>query len=197
MEEKVAQIRIFELNQFNYPKFRGKILRLYVNTFTSGEYAQYIPQESAESTLDEMLRNGSGQMAFIDDKLAGVLIALPLSHDKEFPKEDCFDISVETSVYIAEVMTHPDFRVKDVIAELIENFLRNVKDNYTDVVICIRDENKPVLKLYEKLDFHPITTIKQTKYRTEEKVFEMRKVYLRKNLSPNSLKGNNEGNQFN
>ena len=197
MEEKVAQIRIFELNQFNYPKFRGKILRLYVNTFTSGEYAQYIPQESAESTLDEMLRNGSGQMAFIDDKLAGVLIALPLSHDKEFPKEDCFDISVETSVYIAEVMTHPDFRVKDVIAELIENFLRNVKDNYTDVVICIRDENKPVLKLYEKLDFHPITTTKQTKYRTEEKVFEMRKVYLRKNLSPNSLKGNNEGNQFN
>ncbi|OPZ25142.1 MAG: hypothetical protein BWZ00_01888 [Bacteroidetes bacterium ADurb.BinA174] len=129
--------------------------------------------------------------------MAGVLIALPLSHDKEFPKEDCFDISVETSVYIAEVMTHPDFRVKDVIAELIENFLRNVKDNYTDVVICIRDENKPVLKLYEKLDFHPITTIKQTKYRTEEKVFEMRKVYLRKNLSPNSLKGNNEGNQFN
>lgn len=197
MEEKVAQIRIFELNQFNYPKFRGKILRLYVNTFTSGEYAQYIPQESAESTLDEMLRNGSGQMAFIDDKLAGVLIALPLSHDKEFPKEDCFDISVETSVYIAEVMTHPDFRVKDVIAELIENFLRNVKNNYTDVVICIRDENKPVLKLYEKLDFHLITTIKQTKYRTEEKVFEMRKVYLRKNLSPNSLKGNNEGNQFN
>lgn len=197
MEEKVAQIRIFELNQFNYPKFRGKILRLYVNTFTSGEYAQYIPQESAESTLDEMLRNGSGQMAFIDDKLAGVLIALPLSHDKEFPKEDCFDISVETSVYIAEVMTHPDFWVKDVIAELIENFLRNVKDNYTDVVICIRDENKPVLKLYEKLDFHPITTTKQTKYRTVEKVFEMRKVYLRKNLSPNSLKGNNEGNQFN
>ena len=182
MEDKVSQIRVFGLDRFNYPKFRSKILNLYINAFTTGEYAQFIPRESAESTLDEMLRNGWGNMAFTDDRLIGVVISLPLSYDKDFPRDKCPHIPVKTSVYIAEVMTHPDFRGKGIASELIENFLQKAKDRFTDVVIRVWDENIPALALYEKLGFHPVAAITKTKYRSQNEEFEMRKIYMRKEI---------------
>lgn len=42
MDEIIDQIRLFQLNEFNYPKFRFKILDLYLHAFTTGDYAQYI-----------------------------------------------------------------------------------------------------------------------------------------------------------
>ncbi|MDO5664363.1 MAG: GNAT family N-acetyltransferase [Bacteroidia bacterium] len=183
MKEGFSQIRVFRLDQFNYPKFRKKIIDLYLNAFTTGEYAQYIPLESAESTLDEMLRNGWGNMAFVGDKLAGVLIALPLSHDNDFPHNKCFRIPVESSLYIAEVMTHSDFRGKGVASKLIENFLEEAKDNYTDVVIRVWDKNEPALSLYEKMGFERMDVdIVQTKFRDKNEAFEMRKIYLFKRI---------------
>lgn len=178
MKERDPQIRVFDLDRFNYFKFRDKILRLYLNAFTTGEYAQYIPRESAESTLDEMLRSGWGNMAFVDDKLTGALVALPLSHDKDFPRDECPQIPVETSVYIAEVMTHADFRGRGVASQLIEKFLQKAEDRFTDVVIRVWDKNEPALSLYGKMGFLPIAAIRQTKYRYQDKEFEMRKIYM-------------------
>ncbi len=173
-----SKIRIFRLDAFNYPKFRGKIIELYLSAFTTGEYAQHIPRESAESVLDEMLRHGWGQMAFADDKLAGVLIALPLLRDEEFPRDVCPQIPVATSVYISEVMTDPDFRGKGVATQLINVFLQEAKEAYTHAVIRVWDENKPALSLYRKMGFTEIGTITQTKFRTENQPFEMNKIYL-------------------
>lgn len=183
MENNSQNVRVFLLDEFNYPKFRGKIIDLYLNAFTTGKYAQYIPLESAESTLDEMLRHGWGNMAFVDDKLAGVLIALPLSYDKDFPRDKCPQIPVETSVYIAEVMTHSGFRGKGVASELIKNFLQEAKNNYTDVIIRVWDENEPALSLYEKLGFEKLDAeLVQTKLRSPDNSFEMRKIYLFKEI---------------
>lgn len=175
-------MRIFPLNQFNYPKFRGKIVGLYLSAFTTGEYAQHIPRESAERTLDETLREGWGQMAFADDKLAGVLIALPLLRDEEFPRDVCPQIPVITSVYISEVMTKPDFRGKGVATQLINGFLQEAKGSYTNAVIRVWDENKLALSLYKKLGFSEIAIITQTKFRSESEVFEMNKIYLYKEI---------------
>lgn len=173
-----SKIRIFRLDAFNYPKFRGKIVGLYLSAFTTGEYAQHIPRESAESVLDEMLRHGLGQMAFADDKLVGVLITLPLLRDEEFPRDVCPQIPVATSVYISEVMTDPDFRGKGVATQLINGFLQEAKEAYTHAVIRVWDENKPALSLYRKMGFTEIGTITQTKFRTENQPFEMNKIYL-------------------
>lgn len=182
MEGQLSQTRVFGLDQFNYPKFRSKIIDLYLNAFTTGEYAQYIPEETAESALDEMLRNGFGNMAFIDDRLAGVLIALPLSYDKEFPTEECPEIPVESSVYIAEVMVHTDFRERGVASHLLETFLQHANEVYTHTVIRVWDENEPALKLYKKLGFTQIAAISQNKFRTENDTFEMRKIYMAKEI---------------
>jgi len=65
MESNQESIRIFGLDEYNYPKFRGKIIDLYLHAFTTGEYAQYIEPEVAESTIDELVRRGFGKMAFM------------------------------------------------------------------------------------------------------------------------------------
>lgn len=178
MEKQHYDVRIFGLDQYNYPKFRAKIIDLYLNAFTTGEYAQHIPDAAAESTLDEMLRNGFGNMAFVDDRLAGALIAFPLEYDNEFPKEQCPDFPVETSLYIAEVMVNSDFQGRGIASRMLQTFLAEVKGNYTDIVIRVWDENKPAVKLYEKLGFTPLATISQTKLKTENETFEMNKVYM-------------------
>lgn len=183
MEVQLPQVRVFGLDQFNYPKFRGEIIDLYLNAFTTGEYAQYIPMETAESTLDESFRTGFGNMAFVDERLAGVLIALPLLHDKEFSKEKCPEIPIEKAVYIAEVMVHTNYRGKGIASQLIENLLEQASDVYVYAVIRVWDENKPALSLYEKIGFKPSgAEIVQTKMRNEDETFEMKKIYLVKRI---------------
>ena len=149
MEEKTSPIRVFTLHRGNYSLFRDEMVDLYLNAFTTGEYAQFIARQTAESALDEMLRNGGGNMAFIQERLAGVLLAFPLAHDNDFPKSECPPIPVEQSVYIAEVMTHTDFRGRGVATQLIKNFLHTAKDGYTHAVIRVWDKNAPALSLYE------------------------------------------------
>ncbi len=56
MNEAMDSTRLYALNEFNYPKFRSQILHLYLHAFTTGEQAQYIDPQEAESTLDEMMR---------------------------------------------------------------------------------------------------------------------------------------------
>lgn len=180
-----SSARIYKLNEFNYPKFREKILDLYLNAFTSGENSQFISSESAESTLDEILRNGFGNMAFIEEHLVGVLLAFPLGCDVEFPKEKCSDISIDTSIYIAELMVHSNFRGKGIASNLLETFFQEVEEKYTNAVIRVWDKNKSALKLYQKMGFVQVATISQTKLNTEQKPFEMQKLYMVKKLKNN------------
>lgn len=185
MEEKTSSIRVFELDKFNYPKFRGEIIELYLHAFTTGEYAQHIPSETAESTLDDMLRIGFGSMAFIGNRLAGVLIAIPLKNDVDFPREKFPEIDIENALYIAEVMTHTDFRGKGVATKLLDSFLQHVEDTHSNVVIRVWNENKPALQLYKKLGFREIgAEIVQRKMSLQREEFEMRKVYFRRPLTP-------------
>ncbi len=182
MKEQLPQVRVFGLDQFNYPKFRGKIIDLYLNAFTKGEFAQYIPEATAESTLDDLLRNGFGNMAFVGDRLAGILIALPLSYDKDFPNEQCSNIPLDKTVYIAEVMVHTDFRERGVASHLLETFLQHANEVYTHTVIRVWDENEPALNLYRKLGFVEVASLFQTKFRSEDEGFEMRKIYMAKEI---------------
>ena len=182
MDEIIDQIRLFVLNEFNYPKFRSKILELYLHAFTTGDYAQYIDPQKAENTLDEMVRGGTGNMAFRIDRLAGVALALPLQQDQEFPAGEVPEIPVDTSLYIAEVMVHADLRDRGIASMLIRDLLSRAKESYTDAVIRVWEKNAPALSLYRKLDFHPIATISQTKLNVSGETFDMQKIYLHKKV---------------
>jgi len=182
IDETMDQIRLFLLNEFNYPKFRSKILDLYLHAFTTGDYAQYIDPQRAESTLDEIVRRGTGNMAFTIDRLAGVVLALPLQHDKEFPAGEVPEIPVDTSLYIAEVMVHTDLRGRGIASMLISDLLTRAKGIYTDAVIRVWERNAPALSLYGKLGFHPVANISQTKLNAYGETFCMEKIYLHKKV---------------
>ncbi|NLY24766.1 MAG: GNAT family N-acetyltransferase [Bacteroidales bacterium] len=182
MESNKGSIRIFKLDEYIYPKFRGKIINLYLHAFTTGEYAQYIAPERAESTLDELVRSGFGKMAFIDDRLVGVLLCHLLSYDKEFPADDFPHIPVAKSIYISEVMVHTDDRGKGIALKMISDLLMSLPETFRDVVIRVWEKNEPALSLYRKLGFEPFYSITQTKLRSPEETFVMKKIYLHKAL---------------
>ena len=175
-------LRLFKLDGYNYPKFRAKIIRLYLHAFTTGEYAQYVEPQNAESSMDELMRKGFGSMAFIEDILVGVVLAVPLSQDSDFPEEARERLPMHTSLYIAEVMVDADFRGRGIASRLLQNILESVSSNYSDVVIRVWSENQPALCLYEKMGFKAIGCINQTKYRSAQEPFEMRKIYLHKKI---------------
>ena len=181
MDDK-ARVRVFNIDEFNYPKFRAKIIDLYLHAFTTGEHAQYIESQSVESMLDELMRQGFGNMAFVDDKLAGVILAMPLSHDADFHKVNHPQIFVEKTLYIAEVMVHTHFRGQGIASRLIDDLLEKASEKYSDAVIRVWEENRPALSLYEKIGFRPFSEISQTKFRSKDETFEMKKVYMLKKI---------------
>ncbi|MBK5196285.1 MAG: GNAT family N-acetyltransferase [Proteiniphilum sp.] len=183
MESNKGSIRIFKLDEYIYPKFRGKIIDLYLHAFTTGGYAQFIATERAESTLDELVRRGFGKMAFIGDRLVGLLLCHPLSYDKDFPADDFPHIPVMNSLYISEVMVHTHERGKGIASKMINDLLISLPKTFTDVVIRVWDMNEPALSLYRKLGFEPFYSITQTKHRSRDEKFEMKKIYLHKALN--------------
>ncbi len=184
MNKLKENVRLFNLNEFNYPKFRAKLVDLYLHSFTTGEYAQYIDFESIESTLDDMLlHKGDGVMAFIYDRLVGLLIATPLKNDNEFPQNKYPALKIDHTIYIAEVMVHIDTRERGIASKMILERLSKASSQYTDVVIRVWDKNLPALHLYEKLGFKPIATILQRKLTPSHEMFEMNKIYLHRKLT--------------
>lgn len=184
MESYHNTVHIFRLDEYIYPKFRRKIIDLYLHAFTTGEYAQYIEPEAAESTIDAHVRRGFGMMAFIEERLVGVLLCQPLSYDKEFPAVAFPSIPVKNCVYFAEVMVHANVRGKGVASQMINSQLISLPETYTDGVIRVWEKNEAALRLYRKLGFAPFHTITQRKRRTPEEEFEMKKIYLHKVLKP-------------
>jgi len=184
MESNQESIRIFGLDEYNYPKFRDKIIDLYLHAFTTGEYAQYIEPEVAESSIDELVRRGFGKMAFIGDRLAGVLLCQPLSYDSEFPADEFPDIPVKNCVYLAEVMVHTDEREKGIASMMITHQMETMPKIYAHAVIRAWEKNEPAMMLYRKLGFVPFYDISQTKLRSPDETFEMKKIYLHKPRTP-------------
>ncbi|MGV8963098.1 MAG: GNAT family N-acetyltransferase [Candidatus Saccharimonadaceae bacterium] len=182
--QNTTPFTIFELDNVNYPKHRGKLIDLYMISFTEGRFAQYIAPEVLESTIDDIMRIGFGFMAFQKDKLIGAVLCLSLKNDPDFPSDSHPDIDLEKTLYIADVMVDLDFRGQGVAQGLIQYLLdKSQLKPYEDAVIRVWNENVPALSLYKKIGFEEISTISQTKLHKETKApFEMKKIYLHKKI---------------
>ncbi|VBB48312.1 GCN5-related N-acetyltransferase [uncultured Paludibacter sp.] len=183
MNQDFSNAVILKLDKENIEIFRDKLIKLYLKCFTTGKYAQYISEKDAEKEWKKYAEIGQIYVALQDEKLAGVLVAYPLKCDKDFPKQT--KISIEKSIYIAELMTEEEFRGKGIGMKLTGYFLEKMnKATYSEVVIRVWDENIPALSLYKKLGFEETgISIQQTKYRSENKTFKMNKIYLIKHLN--------------
>ena len=52
-----------KLTSRNYSVLKDELLELYLQAFTTGEYAQYVSRKDASWKLDEIQSNGSGVAA--------------------------------------------------------------------------------------------------------------------------------------
>lgn len=182
MEDLTKAVRFYELDEYNYPKFRSKLIDLYLHAFTTGEHAQFIAPGTVKVTLDGILRDGSGCMAFVGDRPVGFLAAFPLKRDPDFPVDECPAIPVGQTVYIAEVMVHADYRGSGIASQMVKRLLQKAPEEYSYAVIRVWEKNRPALELYKKLGFVSIAGISQKKLNADGEEFEMKKVYLGKCL---------------
>ncbi|MDD4778095.1 MAG: N-acetyltransferase [Fermentimonas sp.] len=183
MEDSNSKFRITRLDRYNYPMLKRRLIDLYIFTFTKGEYAQYIDNQTSESTVDYLIQNGFGNVVLDNDQPVAFALATSLLYDKEFPAGKIEDIKLENTVYIAEVIVHNDFRRIGLATALIENLLKRVVGDYTGAAIRVWKKNKPALKLYQKLGFKQIAEISQTKMSSPTEEFQMKKIYLYKKLT--------------
>lgn len=182
MSDAILRSRLFPLDQFNYPKFRGKIIDLYLHAFTTGEFAQYIDPHMAGSILDNLIRKGWGKMMFVGDRLAGVAMAMSLLCDTEFPAAELPSIPLNRSLYISELMVHADFRGRGIAHLMVSDLLADAREAYSNVVIRVWEQNEPALSLYRKMGFLPVASIRQTKLMAPDDPFEMKKIYLHRSI---------------
>lgn len=119
-------------------EIRNRLIDPYLYAFTTGEYAQHIAPEVVGGLLDGMMRDGDVRLAWVGNRIAGLLIAFPLAHD---PEKSC-----------------------------------------SHAVIRVWEKNIPAREFYKRFEFLPIAEISQKKRNVRNEDFEMKKIYLVKNL---------------
>lgn len=185
MSDEPLNTQLILLDRAAFLLHRHELVQLYLHAFTAGELAQYIPAETAIETLEELSLKGGGVIALRNEKIVGAIYGLPLAYDKEFPAEQCPEIPVDKTTYIAELMVHSELRGRGLASELIHTFLENEKvKGYTDAVIRVWDKNTGALNLYKKQGFSEIAEIIQEKIQQDGMtVFQMNKIYLHKKFT--------------
>lgn len=182
MPISAENIVIRQLVSSEYPHHREDMLRLYLDAFTTGNYAQYIDVEEAQSSLDQLIENGYAFVALNGNQIIGFLLGTSLSDDIDFPHQSVYDADISSCFYIAEVLVDKLYRGHGIATRLIEKAMSGVSPLFIYSVIRVWKNNKPALLLYQKLGFTPIATIIQTKFNLDNVSFEMEKVYLTKKL---------------
>lgn len=175
----IENLRKMGLDRFSYPLYRDKVVGLYMHAYASGEYAQQIEQAEAEESLWTTIRYGFGQLAFDGQQLVGAVLAMPLEKHTDFPALQTSGIDPKSTLYIAEVMVHSDYRRRGVATMLMKEVLARLA-GYSATMIRVWEENRTACNLYKKLAFRPIAAITQTKRRPSGEPFEMRKLYFLK-----------------
>lgn len=169
------------IDQQDYLDRKDEIVDLYLHAFTTGELAQFISRNEAESSLDALMQFENAEMVLFGNKIVGLIIGTPMSFDTEFPIEKKSEITTEQTLYIVEVLLHESQRGKGIAKSLIRDFLEK-NTNYKAAMIRVWDKNLPALSLYQKLGFQDFAEITQNKRKSQTENFEMRKIYLYKKL---------------
>ena len=173
-----VEFRILKDEDFSI--YKNRLLKLYLQAFSEGEFSQFILDDAAEKDWEKYRRIGKIYVALQSDKLLGALVAYPLRFDEHLPEQNVFD--VRNAVYIAELMTDIQMQGKGIGKRLMNFFDENTdKNQYTETVIRVWEKNVPALSLYRKLGFIDSgISILQNKYDTKKNGFVMKKIYLSK-----------------
>lgn len=155
------------------------IANLYTACFGTEQGVQLTNNEQIINYFRNSINAGGVcQLLTENGKTIAALLAVPPATDELMPHQIQHLIS-QKSIYIAELMVDKAYRGQGIGEKLLSKTLEKFKG--FDVLIRVWKENTAALKLYQKLGFTQVATIRQTKTKTDGKTFfEMEKVYLHK-----------------
>lgn len=175
-------MKIVTIDKSKYQDYKAQLLKLYIDSFSTGLSAQKIDPIVTGRYLDALFEEGYG-IFFVDkDELIGALLATPLTFDDLIPDKIRQNFIIENCVYISEMMVNENARGKGLGKQLLQEFIQTVdKKRFTHVFIRVWVENVPAVTLYRKMGYKDYTTIDQLKSKSENNgTFVMHKVYLYK-----------------
>ncbi len=183
MDSMSENIESVKLHYSTYLENKEELTALFLEAFTTGEDAQYIPEQEAEKHLDTLFEAGSGWMLKSGDVIAGLLVSVTLDRDPEFPAERHSAVLPHQTLYVAELLVNSAFRGRGLGRKLMEKLIEQAhEEDFEEIVIRVWDKNRAAVKLYLGLGFEQIDTIVQLKRKSAESHFEMKKLYLTKKL---------------
>ena len=179
-------MEIITVDKSTYQKYKAQLLKLYIDSFSTGFSAQKIDSDVTGRYLDALFEEGYGIFITEKDELIGALLTAPLVIDDLLPDKIRQNFSVENCVYIAEMMVIENARGKGLGNQLLQEFIQTVDQHrFTHVFIRVWVENVPALKLYRKMGYEEYATIDQVKTYSDNPdttgkpgTFVMHKVYL-------------------
>lgn len=173
---------IIRTNNFSY---LNEIKSLYIATFNTGDSKQYIDQKELDKRLTDILNQGYALLAYVEENLAGALLCIPLSFDKDLPIAISKTYNVDKSIYIAELMVAEKFRGQQIGKNLLAYFQNTIDSTkFNHIFIRVWKKNTIALNLYTNAGFAEVAEIIQTKQTPDKtETYNMLKVYLQKNTT--------------
>ena len=170
--------------QDTHYQFRDEIRKLYFETYTKGDAAQFVDSEEVDAEIKLTYDEGMMMVAVEENELTGALFVYPLQYDAGFnPDLSQVEDKIHTP-YIAEVMVKEKFRGKGLGRRLLLKTLTHLRKNrFREVFIRVWDKNMTALNLYSKTGFQFVGKILQMKWFPDRKSrLIMEKLYLKRGL---------------
>ena len=173
-------MEIIKVGKSKYQNYKAQLLKLYIDSFSTGLSAQIIDPVVIGHYLDALFVEGYGLFIIEKNVLIGALLTTPMTFDDLIPDKIRQNFLIENCVYIAEMMVNENARGKGLGKLLLQEFVQKVDyKRFSHAFIRVWVENIPAINLYRKMGYEDYATIDQTKTKPDNiGTFVMEKVYL-------------------
>lgn len=175
---------MLKIFQDTHYQFRDQIRKLYLETFSKGDAAQYLDPDDVDSEIKLTYEEGMMMVAVDDTELTGALFVYPLHYDARFTPELSDVTDKVHTPYISELMVQEKYRGRGLGRRLLLKTLLHLRHNrFSNVFIRVWNENLTALNLYTKSGFKKVGQILQMKWFPDRKSkMIMEKFYLSRGL---------------
>ncbi len=150
----MGKMELVKAKTETYKYFSKELIALYKEAFSTPETFHFNNDNELMGYLDSIFDAGYGIFQVSHDRLAGVLLATPLSYLENIPGKIESDFDVSQSVYIAEMMVAKEHQGKGIGKSMMHYFLNTIDTGtYKHIFIRVWVENEKALSFYKSVGF--------------------------------------------
>lgn len=168
---------------FDDPLIRDQLIQMYQSIFGEEPYFEVFAPDEILGYFKKFLEKGTVLVAKNAEGVIGFAASLPLNAEDEV-KNNAEQNGIESKKcgYIAELAVAKTMRRKRIGQGLMEELLMNVPDQY--ILLRTNEDNVPAIKLYEKLGFSKVISMKEsvTRERVGGETLEDQRIFMIKCL---------------